>query len=262
MWRHSDAPVGMAADAGANGISRRVVVTGGAKGIGLAIVQGFVDLGDDVMALGRDREALEQLQGVRTHVCDVTDEEQVLRTFTDVGTVDVLVNNAGVAESAPLHRTSLASWLAHFDVNVTGPFLCMRVVVPGMRERGRGVIVTVASTAGRIGVPYTTAYTSSKHAAVGLTRAVAAELAGTGVRVNAVCPTFVRTDLTASSIAQIVEATGRSEAQATEALTGQSPLQRLLEPREVADAVTFLASDAAAAINGQALVIDGGGIQA
>jgi NAD(P)-dependent dehydrogenase (short-subunit alcohol dehydrogenase family) len=134
--------------------------------------------------------------------------------------------------------------------------------VPGMRERGRGAIVTVASTAGRVGTPYTSAYTASKHAAVGLVRAVASELAGTGVRVNAVCPTFVRTDLTARTIARIVEATGRSRADSEQTLANLTPLGRLLAPDEVADAVVFLASDAATAITGQALVIDGGGIQA
>ncbi len=242
-------------------MSRRVVVTGGAKGIGRAVVQRFAALGDEVVALGRDREALARLQ-VRTAVCDVTDEHAVTRTFDELGEVDVLVNNAGFAESAPLARTTLASWGHHFDVNVTGPFLCMRAVVPGMRERRRGSIVTVASTAGRIGAPYTCAYTASKHAAVGLTRAVSSELAGTGVRVNALCPTYVRTELTARAIARIVEATGRTPAQSEDALISQSRLGRLLEPDEVADAVVFLASPAAAAINGQALVIDGGGIQA
>ncbi len=242
-------------------MSRRVVVTGGAKGIGRAVVQRFAALGDEVVALGRDREALARLQ-VRTAVCDVTDEHAVARTFAELGEVDVLVNNAGVAESAPLARTTLASWGHHFDVNVTGPFLCMRAVVPGMRERRRGCIVTVASTAGRIGAPYTCAYTASKHAAVGLTRAVSSELAGTGVRVNAVCPTYVRTELTARAVARIVEATGRTPAESEDALIRQSRLGRLLEPEEVADAVVFLASPAAAAINGQALVIDGGGIQA
>jgi NAD(P)-dependent dehydrogenase (short-subunit alcohol dehydrogenase family) len=242
-------------------MTRTVVVTGGAKGIGLAVVERFAALGDEVVALGRDEAALKRLE-VRTAVCDVTDEDAVVATFNDIGDVDVLVNNAGIAESAPLAKTTLASWARHFDVNVTGPFLCMRAVVPGMRERGSGSIVTVASTAGRIGAPYTSAYTASKHAAVGLMRAVAAELAGTGVRVNAVCPTFVRTELTARAIAKIVEATGRTEAEAQDALAGHSPLQRLLEPDEVADAIVFLASDAAVAINGQALVIDGGGIQA
>jgi NAD(P)-dependent dehydrogenase (short-subunit alcohol dehydrogenase family) len=240
---------------------RTVVVTGGARGIGLAVVQRFASLGDDVIALGRDAGALAALP-VRGEVCDVTDEAAVESVFAAIGAVDVLVNNAGMAESAPLAKTSLASWGAHFDVNVTGPFLCMRAVVPGMRERGSGCVITVASTAGRIGTPYTSAYTASKHAAVGLTRAVASELAGTGVRVNAVCPTFVRTDLTASAIARIVERTGRSAADSEAELAAQSPLGRLLEPEEVADSVAFLASPAAASINGQALVIDGGGVQA
>ena len=122
--------------------------------------------------------------------------------------------------------------------------------------------MTVASSAGRIGTPYTSAYTASKHAAVGLVRAVAAELAGTHVRINAVCPTFVRTELTAQAIRRIVETTGRTETEAENALARSSPLGRLLEPEEVADAVAFLASPDAAAINGQAIVIDGGGVQA
>ncbi len=198
---------------------------------------------------------------MRTAVCDVTDEDAVSRTFAEIEAVDVLVNNAGSAESAPLARTSLSSWLAHFDVNVTGPFLCMRAVVPGMRARGHGVIVTVASTNGRVGTPYTSAYTASKHAAVGLTRAVASELAGTGVRVNAVCPTFVRTDMTRRSIERIVESTGRTPKESEDALAHFSPLGRLLEPEEVAETIAFLASEAAEAITGQAVVMDGGGVQ-
>ncbi len=255
-------------------MSRTVVVTGGAKGIGRAIVERFAALGDEVIALGRDGAALARLEAelaadgspdrtpVRAIACDVTDEPAVTATFEQIGAVDVLINNAGMAESAPLHKTTLDSWARHFDVNVTGAFLCMRAVVPGMRERRSGAIVTVASTAGRVGAPYTSAYTASKHAAVGLVRAVASELAGTGVRVNAVCPTFVRTELTARSIAKIVEATGRSAAEAERTLADMSPLGRLLEPEEVADAVVYLASDAAAAISGQALVIDGGAVQA
>ena len=239
-----------------------MVVTGGSRGIGRAAVLRFADAGDRVIALGRDEAALGALPGIETHRCDVTDEGAVIATFGDIGAVDVLVNSAGMGESAPLDQTTLASWQRHLEVNATGAFLCMRAVVPGMRERGAGAIVTVASTAGRAGVPYTTAYTASKHAVIGLTRAVAAELAGTGVRVNAVCPTFVRTEMTDRSIANIVQRTGRSAEQAEAALAAASPLGRLLEPEEVADAIVHLASPAAAAISGQAWVLDGGGVQA
>ncbi len=239
-----------------------MVVTGGSRGIGRAAVLRFADAGDRVIALGRDEAALSALPGIETHRCDVTDEGAVIGTFGDIGAVDVLVNSAGMGESAPLDQTTLASWQRHLEVNATGAFLCMRAVVPGMRERGAGAIVTVASTAGRAGVPYTTAYTASKHAVIGLTRAAAAELAGTGVRVNAVCPTFVRTEMTDRSIANIVHRTGRSAEQAEAALAAASPLGRLLEPEEVADAIVHLASPAAAAISGQAWVLDGGGIQA
>ncbi len=245
-------------------MTRTVVVTGGAKGIGRATVRRFAALGDRVVALGRDEAALSALPAAEaeTRVCDVTEESAVVTTFRDIGPVDVLVNNAGMGESAPLHQTTLQSWQRHLGVNATGAFLCMRAVVPGMRERGAGAIVTVASTAGRVGVPYTSAYTASKHAVIGLTRAVAAELAGTGVRVNAVCPTFVRTEMTDRSVAHIVERTGRTPEQAQDALAAASPLGRLLEPDEVADAIVHLASPAAAAISGQAWVIDGGGVQA
>ena len=229
-------------------MSRLVVVTGGGGGIGRAVVARFEALGDRVVGVGR-RE------------CDVTDEAAVTAFFDRLGTVDVLVNNAGFAESAPLHRTTLESWRAHLDVNATGAFLCTRAAVPGMRERGRGAIVTVASTAGRVGAPYTAAYTASKHAAVGLMRAVAAELAGSGVTANAVCPAFVDTPMTGRSVANIARRTGRSEAESTAALAASSPLGRLLDPDEVAAAVVWLASPDAAAISGQTLVLDGGGIQ-
>ncbi|MGH9075463.1 MAG: SDR family NAD(P)-dependent oxidoreductase, partial [Acidimicrobiales bacterium] len=176
--------------------------------------------------------------------------------------VDVLVNNAGVSDSAPVERTTLASWHHQLEVNATGPFLCSRAVVPRMKERGWGRVVMVASTAGRAGYPYTCAYTASKHAVVGLVRAMAAELGACGVTVNAVCPAFVDTPMTALSVARVARVTGWSEDESRRALAGLSPLERLLAPDEVADAVVFLASEAAAAVNGQALVLDGGGIQA
>jgi NAD(P)-dependent dehydrogenase (short-subunit alcohol dehydrogenase family) len=243
-------------------VTRTVVVTGAAGGIGTALVNRFVAAGDRVVALDRSADSLARLAQAEPVVCDVTDERSVNAAFSGLGAVDLLINSAGVGESAPLHKTTLEAWTRHLMVNATGPFLCMRAVVPGMRERGAGVIVTVASIAGRVGAPYTAAYTASKHAAVGLTRAVAAELAGTGVRVNAVCPAFVRTEMTRRSIDNIVLRTGRTPAQAELALAESSPLGRLLEPDEVVDAVVYLASPAAAAINGQTLVLDGGGIQA
>jgi NAD(P)-dependent dehydrogenase (short-subunit alcohol dehydrogenase family) len=240
---------------------RVVVVTGGGKGIGRAVVARFAAAGERVVAVGRDRSALEETDASSAEVCDVTSEAEVEALFARLGRVDVLVNNAGVATSAPLARTTLEDWHDQLGVNATGAFLCTRAVVPGMIERAEGRVVTVASTAGRVGSRYTAAYTASKHAAVGLMRAVAAEVAGTGVTANAVCPAFVRTEMTHRSIARIVSATGRDEAEAEKALSASSPLGRLLEPDEVAFAVQFLAAPEAAAINGQTFVLDGGGIQ-
>jgi NAD(P)-dependent dehydrogenase (short-subunit alcohol dehydrogenase family) len=231
------------------GVSRVVVVTGGTRGIGRAVAARFEAAGDRVVALGR-------ADG------DVTSEDDVAALFGSIGSVDVLVNNAGVSASADVARTSLEDWRAQIDVNATGAFLCTRAVLGGMRERGSGRIVTVASTAGLAGARYTAAYTASKHAAVGLMRAVAAEVAGSGVTANAVCPAFVRTDMTAASVQRIVATTGRSDTEAEGALAAMTPLGRLLEPEEVAYAVTFLAAPEAGAINGQTLVLDGGGIQA
>jgi NAD(P)-dependent dehydrogenase (short-subunit alcohol dehydrogenase family) len=230
-------------------VSRRVVVTGGARGIGAAVAARFEAAGDEVVAVGRAE-------------CDVTDEQAVAALFERVSPVDVLVNNAGVAGSAPLQRTTLDDWRAQIDVNATGAFLCTRAALPGMLERDSGRIVTVASRAGVAGSRYTSAYTASKHAAVGLTRAVAAEVAGTGVTANAVCPAFVRTDMTRESVQRIAARTGRSEAEGEAALAALSALGRLLEPEEVAFAVAFFAAPEAGAINGQTLVLDGGGTHA
>ena len=225
-------------------MNRVVVVTGGVKGIGKAVADRFAD--DRVEAVGHDQ-------------LDVTEENAVAAFFESVGPVDVLVNNAGFAEGAPLTRTTLESWRRHFDVNATGAFLCTRAVLPGMLERGTGRIVTVASTAGLRGARYTAAYTAAKHAAIGLMRATAAEVAGTGITANAVCPGWVRTAMMERAVERIVATTDRDEERAEAALVAQMPLGRALEPEEVADAVWFLASPGAATINGQAIVLDGGG---
>lgn len=229
-------------------MSRLVVVTGGTKGIGKAVAERFTAAGDRVEAVGRD-------------LLDVTDEEMVGAFFERVGAVDVLVNNAGVAWSTPLGRTTLDDWNQHLEVNATGAFLCTRAVVGGMIERGDGRIVTVASVAGLYGARYTAAYAASKHAAVGLMRATAAEVAGTGVTSNAVCPAYVDTAMTERTVDNIVDKTGRTADEARAELEQMTPLGRLLDPEEVATAVVFLASREAAAINGQTIVLDGGGLQ-
>jgi NAD(P)-dependent dehydrogenase (short-subunit alcohol dehydrogenase family) len=221
---------------------RTVVVTGGKRGIGAAISAAFAD--EHVIALS-------------SADLDVTDEAAVSRVLGALE-VDVLVNNAGVSSSAPLKRTTLEDWERQLAVNATGAFLCTRAVLEGMRERGRGRIVTVASVASHHGTRYTSGYTASKHAVLGLVRSVAAELAGTGVTCNAVCPAYVRSDMTDTTIATIEARTGRPGEQT---LAGMAPLGRLIEPSEVAFAVRFLASDEAGAINGQSLIMDGGGVQ-
>lgn len=248
---------------------RLVVVTGAAGGVGRHCCARFLAAGDHVVALGRTAAALDALRDqladdrldVRT--CDVSDEHDVAATFaTFDGVPDVLVNNAGIARSSALGRTTLADWDAHLRSNATGPFLCTREVLDRMHERGSGAIVTVASTVGRVGSPYTAAYAASKHAAVGLMRVASAELAGSGATANAVCPTFIDTPMTQASVERIVDRTGRDADDARRTLGRQSPLGRLLDPEEVAAAVLWLASSDARSVNGQTLILDGGGIQA
>jgi NAD(P)-dependent dehydrogenase (short-subunit alcohol dehydrogenase family) len=250
-------------------LTRVAVVTGGAKGIGLAISTALAGLGTQVVALGRDAAALESaaeaaagLSGsIEGRVCDVTDRAAVDRVFGEIGDVDVLVNNAGVASSNPLSRTTLEEWETQLRVNATGPFLCTRAVIAGMRHRDFGRIVTIASIAAHAGAPYVAAYTASKHAAIGFMRSVAAEVVGTGVTANCVCPSFVRSEMTQRSVAAIVARTGRTVQQAEAALMSVAPLGRLVEPEEVAAAVLYLVSDDAGAVNGQSIILDGGGIQ-
>ena len=222
---------------------RTVVVTGGKRGIGASISAAFSD---------------ERVIALSSADLDVTDEAAVARVFDEIGAVDVLVNNAGVSSSAPLKRTTLADWERQLAVNATGAFLCTRAVLEGMKERGSGRIVTVASVASHRGSRYTSGYTASKHAVLGLTRSVAAELAGTGVTCNAVCPAYVRSDMTETTIATIESRTGRD---GEAALAAMAPLGRLIEPEEVAFAVRFFAAEEAGAINGQSLIMDGGGVQ-
>lgn len=246
---------------------RTVVISGAAGGVGRRCCARFLAAGDRVVALGRTTASLDALRAelgpeLEVHRCDVSDEDAVRAAFAALGgTPDVLVNNAGIARSSALGRTTLADWDEHLRINATGPFLCTREVLDGMRERGSGAIVTVASTVGRVGSPYTAAYAASKHAAVGLMRVASAELAGSGATANAVCPTFIDTPMTQASVDRIVDRTGRDADAARQALGQQSPLGRLLDPDEVAATVLWLASTDARSINGQTVVLDGGGIQ-
>jgi NAD(P)-dependent dehydrogenase (short-subunit alcohol dehydrogenase family) len=243
-------------------VSQVAVVTGGAKGIGLAVSRALSATGAQVIALGRDPDALASLGGsIRGIVCDVTDAAAVAEVFGEIGAVDILVNNAGVSSSNPVSRITLAEWERQLRVNATGPFLCIQAVLTGMRQRDFGRVVTVASTAGHVGGPYVAAYTASKHAVVGLTRSVAAEVAGSGVTANCVCPTFVRSEMTQRSVAEIVARTERTPQDAEARLASSSPLGRLVEPDEVAAAVVYLTGDLASAVNGQSIILDGGGIQ-
>jgi NAD(P)-dependent dehydrogenase (short-subunit alcohol dehydrogenase family) len=244
---------------------RIAVVTGASRGIGRAISRNLAESGHRVIGLGRDREALDALlndiQGdVRVMRCDVGDETDVTDVFTRIGQVDILVNNAGVAGSNPIHRVSVSEWEEMIRVNATGPFLCTRAAIGGMRARGWGRIVTVASVAGLAGAPYIGAYAASKHAAIGLMRVVAAEVRATGVTANAVCPSYVRTPMTDRTVAGLAGRIGGTAVEGEAMLVDMMALGRLVEPEEVATAVAYLVSSAAAAVNGQSIVIDGGGL--
>lgn len=250
-------------------MTRRALVTGGSRGIGRAVVERLAADGLAVVAVGRDRDALDDVVAaasdrgdeVEAAHCDVTDEDAVAELFARVGPVDVVVPNAGVSASAPVHRTTLAAWEHQLRVNATGVFLTARAALPAMRQRDRGRIVVVASVASLHGSRYISAYTASKHAALGFVRSLAAEVAGSGITANAVCPGYVDTAMTDRSVATIVDLTDHDDESARRALERQQPLGRLVTPDEVAAAVAYLASEAAAPVNGQALVLDGGGIQ-
>jgi len=237
------------------------VVTGGGKGIGRAVALRLAEDGFAVSVLGRDEAALVATaalapEAISAVVCDVTDEASVTRAFGRFAPVDVLVNNAGIASSAPTGRTSTADWDATMRINATAVFFCTRAVIDPMRARNWGRIVTIASVASHHGAPYISAYAASKHAALGFMRSVAAELRRTGVTANCVCPGYVRSEMTDRTVANIVARTGRTADETERALN--AALGRLIEPGEVAASVAYLVSDAAAAINGQSIVLDGG----
>jgi NAD(P)-dependent dehydrogenase (short-subunit alcohol dehydrogenase family) len=245
---------------------RHALVTGGGSGVGKAIALALAGAGVDVTICGRREAALQAVAGENDRifgiVADVTGEASMIALHDSAeaarGPFDIIIANAGMAVSAPAHKTTLADWQRTLDVNLTGAFLTIKPALAGMTKRSKGRIIFVASTAGLRGYPYVAPYVAAKHGVVGLMRALSTEIAKTGVTVNAVCPGFVETDMLEQSVSRIVEKTGRSAEEARENLAATNPQGRFIQPDEVAAAVLWLCSDGAASITGQAISISGG----
>jgi len=245
---------------------RHAFVTGGGSGIGLAIATALTGAGWRVTIAGRGRDRLDAaargLPGAHAEPIDVTDVEAVTtairRAAGALGPIQLLVNNAGGVTSAPFEKTSVDAWRHTLDLNLMGAVHCTQAVLPDMKTARWGRIVNVASTAGLVGYRYVSAYVAAKHAVVGLTKALALEVAKSGITVNAVCPGFTDTDIVSSAVKTISKASNRSEADALSTFTATNPQGRLVRPDEVASAVLWLASDEATAVNGIALPVAGG----
>ena len=246
------------------------VITGGGRGIGASIADSMDNLGAKISLMGRSREALDkkckelsEAQAISVDVCDSsavhTAFEQARANF---GPVDILINNAGAAFSAPLHKTDDENWQHMLNVNLSGVFYCCREVVSDMRERNWGRIINIASIAGLSGASYISAYCAAKHGVIGLTRALALELARKEITVNALCPGFTNTELLDEAIDNILGKTSLSREQAEEQLKSANPQHRFIEPEEVAASVAWLCLPGSESITGQAIPITGGGMQA
>jgi NAD(P)-dependent dehydrogenase (short-subunit alcohol dehydrogenase family) len=250
---------------------RHALVTGGGSGIGAHIAEALAADGVVLTLLGRDAARLEQAASrlrpstrVETVAADVTDGAGIAAAFAEarsrLGPVEILINSAGAAESAPFVRTPLDLWERMIGVNLTGPFHCCGQAVPGMVEAGWGRVVTIASVAGLQGYPYVAAYCAAKHGVIGLTRALALETARAGVTVNAICPGYTDTDMVAATLSNIMAKTGRSEDEARAALVAHNPQSRLIQPEEVANAVLWLCRPGSESVTGQAIALAGGEI--
>lgn len=245
------------------------LVTGGGSGIGRTIALALADAARPVTIIGRDLTRLEKVcaerAGILAVTCDVGEMAAVERALAEAGErrgpIGLLVNCAGVVRTAPFEKTGPDVWEALWRTNVLGAVHTCRAALPGMRGLPSARIVNIASTAALKGYTYVSAYTATKHALLGLTRALAAELAETSITVNAVCPGYTDTDIVSDAVRTIVGKTGRSEVEARGVFTGANPQGRLIDPEEVAGAVLWLASDAARSVTGQAIAIAGGETQ-
>jgi len=245
---------------------KHALVTGGGTGVGRAIALALAETGVAVTICGRRKEQLAAVTDANKRIsaiaADVTDEAAMTALYAEAekarGPVDIVVANAGMSGSSPAQRTSLGDWQRTLDVNLTGSFLTVKPALAGMTSAKSGRVVFVASTAGLKGYAYVAPYVAAKHGVVGLMRALATELARTGVTVNAVCPGFVETDMLEESVRRIVDKTGRTVEQARASLAATNPQGRFIQPQEVAAAVLWLCSEAAGSITGQAISLSGG----
>jgi 3-hydroxybutyrate dehydrogenase len=242
--------------------SRLAVVTGGGRGIGRSIAGALTVAGHRVVVIGRNeallKEAVEKGAAVEHRKVDVTDADALRAALLSIGAVEILVNNAGAADSGPFLKSNDREFHELMAVNFFSVVAATRAVLPAMLERRFGRIIAVASMASLKGFAYASAYAASKHAVVGLTRSVAMEVARRGITVNAICPAYVDTDMTTESVDRIVRFTGRSRAEALDVLTRPNPQGRLIAPGEVADVAVWLSSDGASGVNGQAIMVSGG----
>ncbi len=251
---------------------KTAVVTGGNRGIGAAIARELAERGASVVVAARSEAAAHAVAAQLTATgqrafaatVDVSSQQSVqqlaARAAQLVGSVDILVNNAGVASSASVRAQTLEAWNHVLAVNATGTFLATQAFLPSMVERRFGRIINIASVTSRTGAPYIAAYTASKHAVLGFTRSVAAEVAGSGVTVNCVCPGYVDTDMTAHAVADVVARSRLEPPAALAAILGTLRQPRLITPEEVAHVVAGLASPRASAVTAQAIVVDAGGL--
>ncbi len=241
---------------------KHALITGGGTGIGAAIADALTEYGARVTLMGRRLEPLEkkasELNNASAISVDVANENSVLKAFSDAGDYDILINNAGIAESAPANRTSLEHWEKTIAVNLTGVFLCSKHAVDMLRKKDYGRIITIASTAGLTGYSYVSAYCAAKHGAIGFTKSLAKEMARTATTVNAVCPGYTETSILSDTLANIVSKTGSTEQEARDQLLSDNPQKKFIQPNEVANITAALCLDASKSITGQAIAVDGG----